>query len=219
MQIFSIALLFLIMASATTSNAYEKLSDNLPKDDEVGLYFSGVALPINKILLIRKKNKYCAMKFTRAWFEMDEERLKIYADRIKEGGIGAESAIDASRKNYATYESYFNKDGTASFFAGSVERRFGTASLLPMQGRSFHFSYQPGNGCVECGSFKLLWDYNTFVSFIPLGKGSSERDYGIELAPTPWSDIKDINVKDNRIKWYRYDKNRKREFIPIDRIW
>jgi len=57
------------------------------------------------------------------------------------------------------------------------------------------------------------------VTFIPLGKSSNIRDYGFELAPTPWTDIKDVNIKDPRIKWYKYDEKRERFFIPIDKLW
>jgi hypothetical protein len=52
-----------------------------------------------------------------------------------------------------------------------------------------------------------------------LGKSSNIRDYGIELAPTPWTDIKELNIKDPRIKWYKYDEKRERVFIPIDKLW
>jgi len=40
------------------------------------------------------------------------------------------------------------------------------------------------------------------------------------LAPTPWENITEVNVSDKRIKWYRYDKNRKTIDIPvIDKLW
>jgi hypothetical protein len=46
-----------------------------------------------------------------------------------------------------------------------------------------------------------------------------DGDYGIELAPTKWTDISQVNVFDPRLKWYRYDEKRKDTFIPIDQLW
>jgi hypothetical protein len=190
-----------------------------PNPDEVCVYFSGVKMPLNRIILIRRENSFCALKFTRAWLEMDEERLKLLADDIRLGGATAESARESAEKRYADYDSYFNRNGAPDFSNGIIQKKEGTASLLPLRGAIRPFIYQPGNGCVECGSFKLLWSYKTGVSFIPVGKSSSARDYGIELAPTPWTDINEVNINDSRIKWYRYDDKRKRVFIPINGLW
>lgn len=185
----------------------------------VVIYFSGVEMPLNTILLIHKDNQYCAVKFIRAWDEVDKETLGRFDSEIRQGGITGDSAREASMKTYATYESYYKKDGASIIADGSFRKEERTASLLPLRGPFRPFIYQPGNGCIECGPIKLLWEYKTFVSFVPLGKGSSGRDYGYELAPTPWTDIKDVNVRDHRIRWYRYDEKRKKMFIPIDKLW
>lgn len=189
-----------------------------PNDDEVGLYSRGVEIPLNKILLIRKDNQYCALKFIRTWIEMDKERLKTYAD-LKKGRILDDVDREAAMKKYAYYASYYNKDGSPNFTGKSTQRKEGTASLLPLQGPVRPFVYQPGNGCIECGRLKLLWFYKTAVTFIPLGKSSKMKDYDIELAPTPWTDIKEVNVFDPRVKWLRYNARRKNEFISIDKLW
>jgi hypothetical protein len=189
------------------------------EDNEVAIQYIGVEIPLNKILLIRKENRYCALKFINVWIEIDEERLKLSADDIKKGGVTAAVAKESAEKKYAHYMSYYSKDGAPDFFDCNIQQKEGTASQLPLRGTLRPFVYQPGNGCVECGQFKLLWSYKTGVTFIPLGKGSSMMDYGIELAPTLWTDIKDVNVKDARLKWYRYDEKRERIFIPIDNLW
>lgn len=212
-------LLSMIISLMPMKNTLAYTPERRAEPSEVGIYSKGVEIPLNRILLIRKENQYCALKFIHAWKEMDEERLKVYANDIKKGGIIAESAREASEKKYATYESYYQKDGTQNFTGENILRKEGTAALLPLRGPFRPFVYQPGNGCVECGLFKLLWSYKTGVVFIPLGKGSSMRDYGFELAPTPWIDIKEVNINDPRIKWYRYDEKRERIFIPIDKLW
>jgi hypothetical protein len=215
--------LFVIMTMVFTTASLVEAYGEEPKPDEVGIYSRVVEIPLNRIILIRKDNRYCALKFTKAWIEMDEERLKLAADYLKQGGVTAESARESAEKKYANYVSYYNKNSALDFAGTGIQQKNGTASLLPLRGPFWPLVYQPGNGCVECGEFELLWSYKTGVAFIPLGKGSSMRDYGIELAPTPWTDIKEVNVKDPRIKWYRYDESRdengKRMFIPIDKLW
>lgn len=206
-----------MMVSMTHSFADSYQQEPLP--EEVGIYFSGIKMPLNRIILIRKENDYCALKFIDAWFEMDEERLKSLDKYLKQGGVTAESSRESAMKKYANYKSYYHEDGIPDFTHGSIQQKDGTASLLPLRGPFRPFVYQPGNGSVECGQFKLLWSYKTGVAFIPLGKGSSMRDYGIELAPMPWTEIKEISINDPRIRWYRYDDKRKTTFIPFDNLW
>jgi hypothetical protein len=63
----------------------------------------------------------------------------------------------------------------------------------------------------------LVWEFKRRVCFFPPDKGKGE--FGFELAPTPWTEMSQVNVFDLRLKWYKYDENRKRIFIPIDRLW
>lgn len=111
--------------------------------NEVGISSKGVEIPLNRIILIHKGNQYCALKFTNAWIEMDEERLKAYAD-LKKGRILDDVDREAAMKKYADYESYSNKDGSPNFTDESFQRKEGTASLLPLRGPVRPFIYQPG---------------------------------------------------------------------------
>lgn len=217
-KIFSL-LIFITITILFTIIIYAEPQRKDSNPDEVAIHYIGVEIPLNRIILIRKENQYCALKFNHAWIVMDEERLNVLDKDIKKGGIIAESARESAQKKYATYESYYMNGGTLHFADENIQKKEGTASLLPLRGPFRPFIYQPGNGCVECGQFELLWFYKTTVSFIPLGKSSNMQDYGVELAPTPWTDIKQVNLKDPRIKWYRYDETRKRVFIPIDKLW
>lgn len=188
-----------------------------PKENEVAIVFSGVEIPLNRILLIRKDAQYCAIKFTQCWAETDEESMQKYATQIAKGGDIANHFRDISEKKYAAYESFYQGDGTGNFANNNVEINEGKVSWLPLRGPFRPFIYQPGDTHVKCGSYKLGWEYTTFLSVIPAGKYMG--DYGFELAPTPWTDIKEVNIKDQRVKWYRYDEKRERVFIPIDKLW
>ncbi len=188
-----------------------------PKRNEVVIHFSGVEVPLNRILLIRKDTEYCAVKFIRCWTEIDEKRLKKYAKYITQGGDMAKDFRDAATKKYAIYESYYQKDGMGDFSGKNMQMRQGNASWLPLRGPFRPFIYQPGNAHIKCGPFNLGWQYRTGVSVIPAGKGMG--GFGYELAPTPWTDISQVNIFDSRVKWYGYDEKRERTFIPIEKLW
>jgi hypothetical protein len=206
-----------LMTFVPAGNFAGPYSSPMTKADEVAIYHGGVVIPLDRILLVRKDDRYCALKFTRVWTEVDEERMKEYAPDIAKGGDSADHFREIATRKYALYESYFQKGCAGDFSSNSLEIRYGKASWLPLRGPFRPFIYQPGEAYVKCCSFKLVWSYQTGVSFIPSGKYLG--DYGIELAPTPWTNIKEVNVWDSRINWYRYDEKRERVFIPIDELW
>jgi hypothetical protein len=207
-----------MMAMGFWQDAFAGMDGHLkPKEDEVAIHFSGVEIPLNRLLLIRKNSHYCALKFTRCWIETDEERAKDYEAKMDLGGETANRLKEASQRKYAMYVAFDQGDGSEAFSSRNVRLSKGTASWLPLQGPFRPFIHQPGEAYVKCGPFKLGWEYCTFVSFVPAGK--SLGDSGFELAPTPWTSIEEVNAKDPRVKWYRYDEKRNRIFIPIDRLW
>jgi hypothetical protein len=164
-----------------------------PSTDDVRIVLSGVYMPIGPFLLIRKKNEICALKFTKFWNEKKGEEIE----------------------RNAAYISYYQNDGSANFPNGKVTE--GQASSLPWRVFTRLFMWKPGTTYVECGPLKFAWEYYGFVCVC--GKNGRPGDYGFEFAPTPWENINDVNVSDKRIKWYRYDENRKTIDISIDKLW
>jgi hypothetical protein len=151
-------------------------------------------MPLGKIVLVRKDSQYCAVKFTEAWT--------------------GETAFD----HFASYESYYQGDGTGDLSKNNVQftkdqlawrRRVGLGRLLT-------FPAGPQNLEVKCGPMKLFWSSGGSIYF--RGHAKKEDDYGIELAPTKWTDISQVNVFDPRLMWYRYDGKRKDIYIPIDQL-
>lgn len=168
-------------------------NDYEPKDNEVLISFNCVEMPLDKILLIRKGCDYCALKFMKLWTEKD------------------------GNEKYAAYEVYYQSDGTGDFSKKNIIINNSVASELPLKGPFRPFIYQPGNSFVKCGPHKLTWNYKKKVGTMPPNKGLG--DFGFELAPTPWSDIKEVNINDLRVKWYRYSNKRERIIISIDKLW
>jgi hypothetical protein len=40
-----------------------------------------------------------------------------------------------------------------------------------------------------------------------------------ELAPTPWTEISQVNALDPRIWWYQRDERRWHLYIPLNELW
>ena len=70
---------------------------------------------------------------------------------------------------------------------------------------------------IFCGPVELLGFGKGTVYFF--SRRQEEGDYGIELAPTKWTHLSQINVFDKRLKWYRYDSKRTNIEIAIDDLW
>jgi len=148
-------------------------------------------VPLNRIFLIRKGTLYGAVKLTSYW----KGKIKY--------------------SEYTTYDCWFQQDGTGDFKKKNVEYENKTASnILIGLGR---FSFNFGKDEIRCGPFRLWWPGKDMVYLF--GVSQEPGDYGIELAPTKWINITEINVFDPKLKWYRYDLDRSRKDIPVDKLW
>lgn len=160
-----------------------------PEDVRIGPHY--IEMPLNKIFLIHKGELYGVVKLT-----------KFRTGKNK-------------KDKYASYRCWYQDDGTGDFSGKSVkfEDKEASSKLFGI-GR---FSFNLGNEEIRCGAFRLWWWGKGMVYFFE--KGQEFADYGIELAPTKWTDIKEVNVFDPRLKWFKYDKNRSRTDIPINSLW
>jgi len=164
----------------------------LSRFDNVQISTNCIVMPIGRILLIRKGDEYCAMKFIRFW------NGKTEWDR------------------YAEYESYFPIDNKVGFVRENIRVSKDVASFSKLYGVG-RLAISFGTKEIKCGAFRLAWDGRGIVCFF--GKNQKQGDYGIELAPTPWTDTAQINLSDERTRWYRYDTARKKITLPIDNVW
>jgi hypothetical protein len=152
---------------------------------------NAVIMPLGRILLIRRDSDYGAIRFTKFWTGKTENDL------------------------YATYESYYPGDKTVDFANENVkftkEELHSPKPSFSLFGHPFTFGEKKE---IRCGPIKLWWTGKGTVYFFE--RYQREGDYGIELAPTTWTDISQINVSDSGLTWYRYDANRKDTKIPLD---
>jgi hypothetical protein len=160
-----------------------------PNTIRIGPHY--VEMPLDRILLIRNEQSYAAVKFTKFW-----------------NGHG-------KNDKYASYECWYRDNGPGSFLEQNVKTNTGKASTsLYGIGR---FSFNFGNEEVRCGIFRLWWWGNGTIYFF--GQGQEFRDHGIEFAPTKWTDIKQVDILDHHLIWYKYDKDRPRIDISVDELW
>lgn len=197
-------LIFISLALITTFNGIIYANEMIPGmplkysppgPNDVHISPVGIAIPREKILLVRKGSEYCAIKFTKLWTGKDK------------------------RDYHVKYESYQQGDGTGNFSNSNV-------AFVEKEASShirgfFRFRFQTGTSYVQCGNINLCWVPQAFVYFFPWGQHGClpEEDYGIELAPTPWTSINEVNIFDQRVRWYIYDGKRKHVNIQIDKLW
>ncbi len=160
-----------------------------PGPDEVRIGRNCITVPLGRLILVRKGPEYCAVTFTEAWTGKTEEYW------------------------YGRYEAYYQGDGTGDFSNKNVEfRKRKLSSGPPWAWGGFHSAR--GNPFVSCGPIRLIWSIKSTLYF-----SEDPGRPGVELAPTKWTDISQVSVFDPRLKWYRYDENRKDMYIPIDQLW
>jgi hypothetical protein len=173
-----------------------KQRDNKPSYSNVfGIATNAVGVPKGRIILIRKDKDYCAVKFPRYWTGKDP------------------------RDYYSSYESYYQGGKSGDFSNETVELREGV--LKGLRGESWMgIGGVAGNPNFHCGPIILMWGGTDEISWVCFyAKDQDERDHGYELAPTNWTDISEVNVRDPRVKWYRFDAKRKETLIPVDKAW
>lgn len=151
-----------------------------------------IRIPLGKILLVRRDKSYCAVKFTKFWTGKTKQDC------------------------FADYISYYQGDGTGDFSKKTMEVKTGNLSSPKPRGVG-RFAFSFGNKEVQCGPIRLFWFGDGWLNFY--GEGKHEGDYGIELAPTKWTDISKVNVFDQRLTWYKYDSQRSDIEIPGDQLW
>ncbi len=200
MKIFIITLSFCFLQSISSPESEVKPPEQeikRPIESNMAIVRpNAVRVPLGRILLIRKDDQYCAVKFFDVWWTSEEP----FGDR------------------HAIYESYYQGNGSGDFSKRNVQYRkeklsVGKPKFLWGLG---HYSVK-GDKDIRCGPIKLWWSSIGFVYFNRSDK--DEGDYGFEHAPTKWTDILEVNVFDARLKWYRYDSKRKDMKIPIDQLW
>jgi hypothetical protein len=169
----------------------------MPTVNDVQIAPNAIGMPVGRILLVRKNNDYCAVKFTQNWTGKTDY------------------------DQHAEYESYYQGDQTGNLLNENVkyskEAVYYTRPSFSIFGHPIRIGAKMD---IRCGPIELWWSAGPYLVFVYYNKhDQSQRDHGIELAPTKWIDISQANVFDPRLKWLKFDENRKRVNVPLDNLW
>jgi len=150
-------------------------------------------------------------------FKIAKNGISVPVDRfilIKRGEEYWALKFTEIKENKAKYIWYYQGDGSGDFLKKNAKKGKGKASDIywSLIGR---LAFQFGDMYIRCKNLKLDWSPNSWIYFT----NTEGYDIGISMAPTKWRDIKEVNVFDKRLKWYRYDENRKKIYIKAEDLW
>lgn len=165
-----------------------------PAPDEVQIGPNGIGIPMGRILLIKKGDSYWAVKF-----------------------IKHEKKKDGSYSRYECYE--YLQGGFKKLREGEVYLKEPKSWHIILN--LFHRDYLRYADRLKFGRFELFAHASSVSKhawvYFGINPGLAYPDLG--LAPTAWKEISEVALGDKRIKWYKYDTNRSRENVPIDKLW
>ncbi len=192
MKQFTITCLLSMGLMQTTCDSGIRRAVQSSEPNDVFVAYHGLRVPLGQIILVRRNSVYCAVRFIGFWNgETDQDW-------------------------FASYESYYQGDNSGNLSKQNVQvRREELSSPRPRGIGRASFSF--GNRDIECGDIKLRSSFFGWIYFF--GSNQDPGEYGIELAPTQWTDVSQVNVSDPRVNWYKYDRRRQKFNIPIDKLW
>jgi hypothetical protein len=182
---------YLFVAATQLANAENPTGQNMKVPvvslDAVMIAPNGVRIPEGRVLLVRKDKHYGAV---------------ILSDCRSGEKVGEASA---------RYTSFYQGDGSGDFTRPNVKIVKGDLGQSKACGIG-RLAFDFGNKNIRCGPLLLAWSGRNHVYFY----STKERqgDYGIELAPTKWTEISQVNVHSEKITWYRYDLTRRVREVP-----
>ncbi len=110
------------------------------KPDDVLIGPNCMRVPLGSILLVRKEQQYCAIKFTKFW------------------------TGETKDDEYATYESYYQGDKTGDFTNKNEKFKLGKLFRPRLRGIG-RCAFSFGTTDIECGPIKLFWSGEGCVIF------------------------------------------------------
>jgi hypothetical protein len=200
MKIKLLIAFFILLFIHSCINGEDMKVNKLPLNEKsiVEIYDTAIIIPLGYFAIVKKDTKICAVKF------------------LETGRHPKKS------KRYAIYEYYYQEDIKRNFLTKSKKHGTGKATYdsFCIIGR---LCFNNGNLEIECGEIHIKWYGGNSFSF---GDGlkndeteEEEIKAGVQIAPTKWTDINDVNIFDERLKWYKYDTKRENKKIPVEELW
>jgi hypothetical protein len=171
-------------------------SDYIPQFS-IGAGF--VYVPEGVFLLVRKGNLFAAIRFMNVHPAPPKMATRISAEQTNCEGT-------------ADYESYFQADGSGLLQRSNVIKHTGRIDIKPLKG--FHpFAFQTGNDKLRVGKW---WFGCLCPTLVKMSSHFSDKDLGFEFAPTSAHQVGEIDVLDNRLRWFRQSETENTHInIPV----
>lgn len=163
---------------------------------------SAVSAPVGKLLLLRRGEAVCAVRFHKLRRGNDAHAPSIFSS-------GEESL-------FAEYEFSFQQEASHGFTDAAVKHGLGAVSDSAVVGLGRALAIKLSDRTLRCGALETDWGYPSFAIFFKARIGVTPGDYGLELAPTNWDRPERIDLSDPRLSWYRYDSRRRELLIPAE---
>lgn len=175
--------------------------DDWDRQDVAQVSWDGVAAPVGRLLLIRQEGRdVCAIRFLRVQRGDDKQPQTFFSS-------GDENVS-------AEYEWWLLRPSEADGNVRGAQNGKGVVSKGPLVGLG-RLAFRTGQSFIQCGAFSLWWDYPARVRFHGAVR---QGDYGVEIAPTGWKSVSEINLMEPSLKWYRYEEMRGFMGIPLESL-
>lgn len=175
------------------SDALDRTLDTLKSNAIVDA--ASVAVPAGRIVLVRSSSMHCAIRF----------------DSFRRGHDAKPGTIfnSGDESRFSEADIYEWPRGEGDFYYGKARVKHVKLSELPLVGI---LKVAAGGGSsIKCTGSRLDWSFPSWMSFIEVGSA----DRMIEIAPTAWTDLAQIDLANPRLKWFRYEASRERTLIPV----
>jgi len=162
----------------------------------------GYAAPIKgRLILIREGHNVCAVRF------------KKYS-RAHDATRG--NAFNSGEETFeAEYDWYSFADANKSSVPSNL--RSGHATLRRSGTIGIGRVVVPSKSAeLKCGAITgLSWNYPMYISMF---KGAKQQDVGVLVAPTAWSDIREVEPSNVGLAWYGFQETRKTTYVPLSAL-
>ncbi len=163
-----------------------------------------VSAPMRRFLLASKELAVCAVRFMVFHRDHDKAQPGVFAP--------------GDEHTYAEYDRYFQGDGSGDFSKTDVTSGHGELRNTPSFGIG-RFAFKPSEILhITCGSFRVAWGYPNALQFISYPKSDPKDESDLELAPTRFSDIGQIDFTSPKRRWYKLNDRLPPTVIPPDQL-
>jgi hypothetical protein len=179
-KLFRIVVTFGILLVVCKRGAQSQCSADAKRGEvapEFRIANAAIQIPVGAFLLIRKNGEMGALRLT---------------------SVGGTSS----------YESYFVANSLDSFVGKRVVQHSGEINVKPLRGPGRDlWIYKPSGYKARVGKWSFGFNSPTIMDMSDASFWTGLGDHGYEFAPTSACDLSEIDTKDKRLRWFRYDPN------------